>query len=67
MGILNGVDYAIWSPDKDALIPMKYSARNMAGKRVCKQALLEEFLSAARQSEPAGAGYRVAFRGPEGF
>ena len=42
VGILNGVDYAAWSPDKDALIPMKYSAKNMAGKRACKEALLEE-------------------------
>ncbi len=42
VGILNGVDYAAWSPDKDTLIPMKYSAKNMAGKRVCKEALLEE-------------------------
>ena len=43
VGILNGVDYSTWSPDRDALIPMKYSAKNLAGKRVCKEALLEEF------------------------
>ena len=43
VGILNGVDYGAWSPEKDPLIPMKYSAKNLAGKRVCKQALLEEF------------------------
>jgi starch synthase len=42
VGILNGVDYASWSPDRDTLIPAKYSAKNMAGKRVCKQALIEE-------------------------
>jgi len=41
-GILNGVDYTVWSPDKDALIPMKYSAKNLVGKRDCKLALLEE-------------------------
>ena len=41
-GILNGVDYSAWSPDRDTLIPAKYSAKNMAGKRVCKQALIEE-------------------------
>ena len=44
VGILNGVDYATWSPERDALIPMKYSSRNLAGKRVCKLALLQEFL-----------------------
>ncbi len=42
VGILNGVDYSAWSPDKDALIPLKYSAKNMVGKRTCKEALLEE-------------------------
>ena len=42
VGILNGVDYSAWSPDKDTLIPMKFSAKNMAGKRACKDALLEE-------------------------
>lgn len=41
-GILNGVDYSAWSPDRDTLIPAKYSAKGMAGKRICKQALIEE-------------------------
>jgi starch synthase len=43
VGILNGVDYAAWSPERDALIPMKYSAKSLEGKRVCKEKLLEEF------------------------
>jgi starch synthase len=42
VGILNGVDYTVWSPDKDALIPMKYTAKNLVGKRDCKLALMEE-------------------------
>ena len=42
VGILNGVDYAAWSPDRDALIPAKYSAKDLSGKRVCKLALLEQ-------------------------
>lgn len=42
-GILNGVDYSAWSPDKDSLIPVKYSVRNIAGKQACKQALIEEY------------------------
>jgi starch synthase len=42
-GILNGVDYSSWSPDRDTLIPAKYSAKSMTGKRICKQALIEEF------------------------
>jgi starch synthase len=43
VGILNGVDYSIWSPDRDAMIPAKYSAKNLAGKRSNKEALLDEF------------------------
>ena len=43
VGILNGVDYSAWSPDRDTLIPAKYSAKNLAGKRECKLALLDEF------------------------
>jgi starch synthase len=43
VGILNGVDYSAWNPEKDKLIPMKYSVKDLSGKRVCKQALLELF------------------------
>jgi starch synthase len=43
VGILNGVDYAAWSPDKDKLIPAKYSSLNLDGKKVCKEKLMEEF------------------------
>jgi starch synthase len=42
VGILNGVDYSAWSPDKDSLIAAKYTAKNLAGKRACKEALLDE-------------------------
>ncbi len=42
-GILNGVDYREWSPDVDRLLPATYSAEDLAGKRVCKQRLIEEF------------------------
>jgi len=43
VGILNGVDYSQWSPEKDKLIPAKYSAINLEGKKACKAKLLEEF------------------------
>jgi starch synthase len=42
-GILNGVDYTEWSPDRDTLIPVKYSAAHLAGKHASKAALLDEF------------------------
>jgi len=43
VGILNGVNYSAWCPEKDTLIPMKYGAKNLEGKRVDKLALLDEF------------------------
>jgi len=42
-GILNGVDYAEWSPETDPYIPARYSAEDLRGKSVCKQELLAEF------------------------
>jgi starch synthase len=41
VGILNGVDYDEWSPEKDKLIPFRYSAADLAGKAKDKQVLLE--------------------------
>jgi starch synthase len=42
VGILNGVDYAEWSPERDRLIPHRYSRDRMAGKSKNKQDLLRE-------------------------
>lgn len=42
-GVLNGVDYGEWDPEKDELIPARYSPDDLLGKRVCKEALLREF------------------------
>lgn len=38
-GILNGVDYAIWSPDTDALLPKTYDVDTLAVKAGLKRAL----------------------------
>jgi starch synthase len=43
-GIINGVDYRVWNPANDPLIPRKYSASNWReGKAVCKAALQTTF------------------------
>lgn len=40
-GILNGVDYSEWSPEQDKLIPHKFSAKDLSGKKKNKEALLK--------------------------
>ncbi len=42
-GILNGVDYDEWNPEKDRLIVRQYSAQNLEGKKECKYDLLRQF------------------------
>ena len=42
-GILNGVDYGEWSPDRDPYIVERYSADDMTGKQACKQDLMRQF------------------------
>jgi starch synthase len=39
-GILNGVDYTVWSPNSDRLIPHRYSKDDLGGKLENKKALL---------------------------
>ena len=36
VGILNGVDYGIWSPDRDPFLPHHYDATHLAPKRRIK-------------------------------
>ena len=43
VGILNGVDYAEWSPETDRHLPRPYSVQDLSGKRICKRALQERF------------------------
>lgn len=41
-GILNGIDTTLYNPDKDKTIAATFSAARPAGKKKCKQALMEE-------------------------
>lgn len=41
-GIVNGVDYDIWSPEKDKMIPHNYSADDLSGKLENKKYLLNQ-------------------------
>ena len=51
-GLLNGVDYSIWNPETDRLIPMNYSQNHLSGKKKCKSALLQEFDLPGREDKP---------------
>jgi starch synthase len=42
-GIVNGIDYEEWNPEKDHHIPARYDEKNPANKKVCKAALQEEY------------------------
>lgn len=40
-GIVNGIDYSIWNPEADELIPYLYSAADLSGKARNKRELLK--------------------------
>jgi len=41
VGIVNGIDSSEWNPELDARIPRAYSREDLAGKRFCRERLLE--------------------------
>jgi len=43
VGILNGIDYDQWDPERDLNLPVPFSASNMAGKAAAKRRVLEAF------------------------
>jgi starch synthase len=51
-GILNGIDYHIWNPETDKLIPYPYDLQRLSGKEENKKALLDKFGIPYRQGVP---------------
>jgi len=51
-GILNGVDYDHWNPEKDKLIPYNYSPENLSGKQKNKKFLCGHFNLAYSEDIP---------------
>jgi starch synthase len=43
VGILNGIDYDQWDPERDVHLPQPYNASNLKGKAAAKRAVLETF------------------------
>ena len=52
VGLLNGVDSAVWNPAVDPIIPARYSSVNMSGKALCRAELLKR------------SGFAPGFKGP---
>lgn len=52
VGILNGVDYTVWSPSRDKKIPHLYHIANLSGKRMNKIDLLNRFSMPVRVNAP---------------
>ncbi|QDV07517.1 Glycogen synthase [Planctomycetes bacterium Poly30] len=66
VGIVNGVDYEEWSPDVDPDIPAKFGPDDLAGKRVCRDKLLEELNLAPNPRGPV-IGIVSRMTGQKGF
>jgi len=67
VGILNGVDYGVWSPESDTFIAQNYSAHNLDGKKACKKNLLETFKLSAVNLERPLIGIVSRFVDQKGF
>ncbi|MFH1688377.1 MAG: glycogen synthase GlgA [bacterium] len=52
VGILNGVDYAVWSPSRDRHIPYRYLPANLGGKKKTRVELMNEAGLPIRDNHP---------------
>jgi starch synthase len=67
VGIVNGVDYSVWSPESDTFIAQQYSAQNLEGKKACKSNLLESFRLPAENLNQPLIGIVSRFADQKGF
>jgi starch synthase len=66
-GILNGVDYDEWSPEKDKYIAAPFSTKDLSGKQQCKQDLLNTFGMPSADSKLPVIGIVSRFASQKGF
>jgi starch synthase len=66
-GILNGVDYAEWSPQTDKFAAQKFSPQDLTGKAKCKQDLLAAFGMAKANPKMPVIGIVSRFAAQKGF
>jgi len=51
-GIRNGIDTKVWNPEKDKLLPKKYTIKTLEAKQINKEALTERFGLEYREDVP---------------
>ena len=66
-GILNGVDYDEWSPEKDKFLAAKFSPVDLSGKAQCKKDLLAAFGMANADPALPVIGIVSRFAAQKGF
>jgi starch synthase len=66
-GILNGVDYSVWSPERDKVIAARYSPKDLSAKAACKKNLVELMGLPSRVLEAPLLGIVSRFAGQKGF
>lgn len=59
-GIINGIDYNVWNPENDGLIPANYSASDLSGKEKCKKSLLKTLSLPSNKSMLIGMVARLS-------
>ena len=66
-GILNGVDYDVWSPQKDKMIAAAYGPEDLKGKEACKKDLLLKMGAANPALDRPVIGIVSRFAAQKGF
>ncbi|HYP06805.1 MAG TPA: glycogen synthase GlgA [Bryobacteraceae bacterium] len=66
-GIVNGVDYEEWSPEKDRYIATAYNTDDVSAKQICKRDLLETFGLPATHLKRPVIGIVSRFATQKGF
>ena len=67
VGILNGADYSIWSPEHDPVLESTYSKDDPDGKAQCKRYLLKTLKLDPKLEHRPVLGFIGRFRGQKGI
>ncbi len=63
LGIVNGADYNVWSPEKDPLLPTSFNAGNLKPKKICRNQLLQKLkLKPVDKAPVLGVVGRIAYQ-----